>query len=271
MIFKYMMYSAKGAKMKIFISDLHLGDGSKTDDFHRDKELIRFLEYVHDTNADLCLLGDVFELWQADLDNILWHNHKIIKVLHECKVLHIYGNHDWLPYSRLEEEGLYGPIIWAEHGHQYDQFNRYNNPLFALKWPIGKYITLAIAELERWFHKDVDVWAEKMKDKFGKFLWEAANLNNKGKPDYYTNGMLRFETGDILEQRAQHILKYNDNVQIVIFGHSHQADLIRFKDGIYANCGSWTDQHTPTYVSVEDRVVELRNGITHDLLAREIL
>ena len=32
--------------MKVFISDLHMGDGSRTDDFHRDKELLNFLEFV---------------------------------------------------------------------------------------------------------------------------------------------------------------------------------------------------------------------------------
>ena len=257
--------------MKIFISDLHLGDGSKTDDFHRHTEFIRFLDYVYDVDAELCLLGDVFELWQADLDKILWHNHKIIKALRKCKVLHIYGNHDWLPYSRLEEEGLYGNIIWAEHGHQYDEYNRYKNPLFSLKWPIGKYITVLLAEIERWFHKDVDVWAEKMKEKFGVFLWGVAQLQNKGKPDFYKDAILRLQIKNILSNKAQEILRYNANINIVVFGHSHQAELKKYKGGVYANCGAWIDQHTPTYVSVEDNVIELRNGITHDLISREIL
>lgn len=30
--------------MNIFISNLHLGGGSRTDDFNRDKELLKFLE-----------------------------------------------------------------------------------------------------------------------------------------------------------------------------------------------------------------------------------
>lgn len=257
--------------MKIFISDLHLGDGSKADDFHRETELIRFLEYVHDTDAELCLLGDVFELWQSDLDNILWHNHKIIKALHKCKVLHIYGNHDWLPYSKLEAEGLYGNIIWAEHGHQYDKFNKYKNPLLALKWPIGKYITILIGELERWFHKDADVWADKMKEKFGSFLWKAANLQNQAKANYYKDDKLITLMKYTLRNEAQRILQYNSNINIVVFGHSHYAELKKYKGGVYANCGSWTDQHTPTYISVEDNVIELRNGITHDLISREVL
>jgi UDP-2,3-diacylglucosamine pyrophosphatase LpxH len=39
--------------MKIFISDLHLGDGSRTDDFHRDKEFLEFLEFVESQGAGI--------------------------------------------------------------------------------------------------------------------------------------------------------------------------------------------------------------------------
>lgn len=251
--------------MKIFISDLHLGDGSKADDFSRDKELLKFLNFVEYQKAELYLVGDVFELWQCDLDKILWNHAEVFEALLNADAVGINGNHDFIPYSRIwfdtfidVDEG-----IIAQHGHQYDQFNRYKNPLFSLKWPIGKYITLLISELERWVHKDADKWAEKMEKKFGTFLWNAANLNNQShQPKFGMRETLRVE--------AQRILKNKSN-KVVIFGHSHHPELIKFNDGIYANCGTWTDGNVPTYISCVGKLVELRNALTHELIKHEVI
>ena len=64
--------------MKIFISDLHIGDGSRTDDFHRDEELLKFLEFVEREAQELIVVGDLFELWQAKLDKILFRHVDVV-------------------------------------------------------------------------------------------------------------------------------------------------------------------------------------------------
>ena len=246
---------------KVFLSDLHLGDGSASDDFHKWSELIGLFDKYCD--AKIIILGDIFELWQARLDRIIWHNADIYDLLQCNNVICIYGNHDYLPFaqyincdntvwSETYEDGL----IFAQHGHQHDVFNKYKNPLLSLKWPIGKYITLAIGGLERFLHRDADVWAEKQAKKYG-FLWEAAKLQSMEKDAW----------------------QYVSGKMITIEGHTHKACLFRnaerFKDiggimvedkRIYANCGAWVDDVHPTYILVDDNVIQLRDGLDYSVI-----
>ena len=120
--------------MKIFISDLHLGDGSRTDDFHRDKEFLKFLDFVQSEAEELIILGDFLELWQADLDRVLFRHSKIINKLlalkDKIKVTYVIGNHDYIPFVRFAQAYTSMCLeyrdpqsgIMAEHGHRYDIF-----------------------------------------------------------------------------------------------------------------------------------------------------
>jgi len=93
--------------VKIFISDLHLGDGSRTDDFHRDKELLEFLEFVGSQAQELIILGDFLELWQADLDRALFRHSEIINKLlslrNKVKITYVIGNHDYIPFVKFTQ------------------------------------------------------------------------------------------------------------------------------------------------------------------------
>lgn len=250
---------------KIYISDIHFGDGSKTDDFHRDKEFLDFLNYINDIDAQLIMVGDIFELWQSNLEHIWWVHEKVIKALAKMRYPYefIYGNHDYIPYSKYEPE-VYsdGNGVIAQHGHQYDVFNKYKNPLWNLHWPIGRYVTVIIAELERWVHKDADVWAEKMRDKFGDFLWEAAKIQNRKR-------MSLKDLCDNLIDKAYSQTKPGHH-RVRIYGHSHRAELIKFDHGgVYANCGSWVDNETPTYIQTDGNIISLRLGLTHGVIKSE--
>ena len=240
--------------MKIFIADLHLGDGSKADDFHRDKELLNFFDFIDDNKHELIVLGDIFELWQCDLDKIMWNHPEVCKRLNDSfNYKLIYGNHDYIPFSKYWSEIYQTDKIFAFHGHQCDLVNRYKNPLFALKWPIGMYFTVLAGEIERWFYKDIDVWYQKMENKFGNFLMEAAKLQNM-KSEYrnslYIGNQLLFSTENTIN----------------IMGHTHQAKLSKFDGRILANCGAWVDDTEPTYIAVDDNIVDLRNGLNHKLI-----
>ena len=229
---------------KIFISDLHLGDGSKADDFHRDGHLIALFDRYVDGNK-IYLLGDIFELWQARLDKIIWAHLDVFKYLEDWNLTCIHGNHDFLPFSKLWPETYEDELIYAEHGHQHDIYN--NVSMFNLKWPIGKYITLGVGWLERLWNKDVDEFLLK---KYGEFKYIAAKLQGaKKSPSLY-----RFREG-----------------KIVIEGHTHKAELHNYGYGIKANCGSWTDNVLPTYIEVEGRTVRLRNGLDYSIISEEKL
>ena len=232
---------------KIFISDLHLGDGSKSDDFHRDDELSDLITKYWDD--DKYIVGDVAELWQAHLDKIMWAHEGIWKILKASGTTFIHGNHDYLPFSKFWPEHYEDNLIYAEHGHQLDIYN--NTSMFNLKWPIGKYVTLAVGWMEKLFHKDADEFLLK---KYGEFKYMAAKLQGA-------------------EKRLGFPIKPQS---IYIAGHTHKADLFKIKR-IWANCGAWVDGVEPTYVEVEENekqnvvIVRLRNGITYEIMKEEML
>jgi len=258
---------------KIFISDLHLGDGSRTDDFHRDAEMMDFLDFVEKESEELIIAGDLFELWQAKLEKILFSHkgvvNKLLALTKRIKVTYVIGNHDYIPFVRFAGSGIgiqseyrdekYKLI--CEHGNRYDIFNRYRNPLRSVKWPVGKYFTILMADLERLLDPDIDVWFKKKVEKAEEFLREAALVRNKVTPsskEYLIKGGHFGEFGEAVKAHIR------NGYRIVVFGHTHRAQLSKEGEGIYANCGSWADGVEPTYIAVSSDRVTLNNAVTHN-------
>ena len=261
--------------MKIFISDLHLGDGSRTDDFNRDKELLKFLEFVGNEAKKLIIVGDLFELWQASMDRILFrHNevvNKILSLRNKIRLRYVVGNHDYIPFIKFIDSGVGISLeyrdaengIIAEHGNRYDVFNRYKNPLQSISWPRGRRFALLAASLERFVNRDADVWLEKALEKTEDFLGHAALIRNKVTPssqEYLKKGG---HFGEFEEAVKSHM---NNGAKLVIFGHTHRCQLEKIDKGIYANCGTWVDNATPTYIACHRDRVELREALTHKII-----
>lgn len=263
--------------MKIFISDLHLGDGSRTDDFHRDKELLGFLEFVQTQAQELIILGDFLELWQADLDRVLFvHNeiiNKLLSLRKKIKITYVIGNHDYIPFVKfidldvgisLEYRDAESGIV-AEHGHRYDIFNRYKNPLKSIKWPAGKQFSLFVAGLERLVHPDMDKWTKKTMANLDGFLQEALFIRNKIPPSTEEYVKCGGHFGEFQEAVKNHI---KEKAKIVVFGHTHRPQLDILGQGIYANCGTWVDGSTPTYIACNKDRIELKEALSHKTIKR---
>ena len=261
--------------MKIFISDLHLGDGSRTDDFNRDKELLEFLDFAENQASELIIVGDLLELWQSDLERILFAHDKVIKRLlslrEKIKLTYVIGNHDYIPFIKFIDSALGIELeyrdtensIIAEHGNKYDIFNSYKNPLRSIKWPLGKRMALFAAATERFLHKDADVWLSNRVENIDSFLHKALSIRNKVTPSskQYINRGGHF--GEFSDAAIKHIEKGS---KIVIFGHTHRPQLDIIDNGIYANCGTWTDDALPTYIAYDKGSIELREGLTHKVI-----
>lgn len=261
--------------MKVFISDLHLGDGSRADDFHRDKELLKFLDFIELEATELVILGDFMELWQSDLDKVLFVHNKVLKRLlslrNKIKLTHVIGNHDYIPFIKfvtpetgisLEYRDNENRII-AEHGHKYDIFNRYKNPLRSIEWPKGRQLALLAAGMERFLHPDIDNWMEKVLEKTGEFTYQAMLLRNKVTPASKEYIKIGGHFGEFNEAVRSHI---RNGAKLVIFGHTHRCELTPVLNGIYANCGAWVDNATPTYIACFDKLVELREAGNHRVI-----
>lgn len=261
--------------MKIFISDLHLGDGSRTDDFHRDREFLEFLEFVEGQAHELIILGDLFELWQADLDRVMFRHSEIINKLlslrNKIKLTYVIGNHDYIPFVKFADAGTGICLeyrdsensIVAEHGFKYDIFNRYKDPLKSIKWPVGKHFSLFIAGLEKLIHPDVDKWAQKALANLDQFFQEAMSIRNKVTPatkEYFKRGG---HFGEFEQAVSNHM---NKGAKIVIFGHTHKCQLDTAGKGIYANCGSWVDKVKPAYIACHRDKIELKEALTHNII-----
>lgn len=262
--------------MKIFISDLHLGDGSRTDDFHRDRELLRFFEFVESQAQELIILGDFLELWQADLDRVLFKHSEIINkflsLRSKVKTTYVIGNHDYIPFIKFIDSGIGVSLeyrdtkngIIAEHSHRYDIFNRYKNPLRAIKRPLGQRFTLLVAGLERLLHPESDKWTERGLENLDQFLREAIFIRNKVRPttkEYFKRGG---HFGEFEEAVKNHI---NKGAKIVIFGHTHRPQLEITDKGIYANCGAWVDNNAePTYIACHEDRIELKEALNHKVI-----
>lgn len=262
--------------MKIFISDLHLGDGSGSDDFHRTGPMLQLLDLAQKEADELIILGDLFELWQADLDKVLFVHNDILKKLFslrkQLKLTYVVGNHDYIPFARFIEFDIGIKLeyrdekqgIVAEHGNRYDIFNRYRDPRLAIiKQPVGRYYSGIVGKLERIIHPDFDGWLNKGIKHMEEFLQQAIEVKNKVPPsskEYLNRGG---HYGEFEEAVKNHIKK---GAKLVVFGHIHKAQLDRIENGIYANCGAWTDEVEPTYVACYTDKVELRDGISHKCL-----
>ena len=81
------------------ISDTHLGDGGRADDFpHNEEVLARALEWYRQKGFEVILLGDIEELWQFDVGKIVsrYQNsiHCEIGKFGSDRVHRVFGNHD---------------------------------------------------------------------------------------------------------------------------------------------------------------------------------
>jgi UDP-2,3-diacylglucosamine pyrophosphatase LpxH len=116
-----------------FISDLHLGDGTRSDIFmHKDRALLELLARVREEGARLVIVGDAIDFYQAwGITRVLKAHGQLLRALSDLAdrngVIYIYGNHDhdialfhelfrWEVCARLR---IGGDIV-VQHGHQAD-------------------------------------------------------------------------------------------------------------------------------------------------------
>jgi len=121
-------------------SDLHLGDGGKSDIFVHNKDTMIFaLNYYKENGYSIILLGDIEELWQFNFIEI--HDkydksiYELLRSFKSNRVHRIFGNHDkdWkrpptdpILYNENIRNGApeaikLGNDIFLVHGHQGDK------------------------------------------------------------------------------------------------------------------------------------------------------
>ncbi len=129
--------------MHIFVADLHLRPGNKTDEAH----FIDWLDRFHGADAKIFILGDLFEYWYTGIDP------RVSNVLEAIRIEGagiLAGNRDFLMMSsgrvpgliRQEELkiSLYGKDYLLAHGHSLTTHDMGFGLLHSLGWPILRFL-----------------------------------------------------------------------------------------------------------------------------------
>ena len=127
------------------ISDLHLGDGTRSDAFlGKDRDLIEFLEKVRREKAHLVIGGDAIDFHQAwaisrvlraharlfgELSRLAARSDEAADGEEPLRVIYIWGNHDYdislfKDLFRFEVCSTLeiGDVALVQHGYEYDPF-----------------------------------------------------------------------------------------------------------------------------------------------------
>ena len=262
------------AEKDIFVvSDLHIGDGGPRDNFSVDSKAQKFdcfLDYVEDCGAELFVLGDLFDFWQANISRVLVHRLPLIDRLARMKAVYVVGNHD------ADFEHLIGREILAHpffdrmsgpferviankrfkfiHGHELDPFNRDGTP----RW--GRILAILGGILED--RKGSPLlsaggFTEKTLLKVSRvFMWmwnNSVNLFEKSERHEKRHSLAESLTPAQDPTKIKGILslyhnnKLSEGYDYLITGHTHRAGL--FQDW-YCNSGCWVGLRT-TFLRVQ--------------------
>ena len=246
----------------IVVSDLHIGDGGPRDNFSADNKAQKFncfLDYVEGCDAELFVLGDLFEFWQASIGKVLTHQLPLIERLANMQATYVVGNHD-ADFEHLVGTGILGHPFFERmsgpferviagkrfkfmHGHELDPFNRDGTP----RW--GRILAILGGILED--RKGSPLlsaggFTEKSLLKVSRtFMWiwnNSVNLFEKSERHERAHSMAESLTPAQDPAKIKGILslyhnnKLTEGYDYLITGHTHRAGL--FQDW-YCNSGCW--------------------------------
>ena len=214
---------------RVIISDIHIGSKN-----YKAKELTDFLNRVE--YDQLILAGDIIDL--IKIPSFTKRFLDIIKVIDFSKeIIYVVGNHDF-PFKGLIGSSIFnlkfvdkyefednGRLIRVEHGDRYET-GIVQRDFFM------KIVSICHDWLERRFDLDLATLLVKYKMKKRKL------------------------------RRIWDILKWNDDVDVIIMGHTHHPEAIIWVDNkqtikTYVNCGDWVSHQS--WVSIKNGVVRLKS------------
>lgn len=234
------------------ISDLHLGDGGPRDNFlpAKEKQLLAFLDYVQQNNGKLLILGDLFELWQANWSKVFTVRERLLDRFAAMDATYILGNHDADLYHFIGTSWINHPLFTGMigearrtiggrsiqfcHGHQADEYCAGLNP------GLGR-ITAIYTGLKEDRHGGpmLDKYRTVEQKYLGPMEWTVSLLKRLGgKPDRFT------------EINQSLLAKYT--ADCIIFGHTHLAGCVKQGGRALFNCGTWAER-TNNFVRINPR------------------
>jgi len=232
----------------VFISDVHLGfPGCSAD------HLAHFLRSIRCDN--LYLVGDVIDFWYLKKKRYWSQSHNNVvrcilgKAKHDTRVVFIPGNHDEVLrqydgvtlgnvriMNRAVHEAADGRRYLLIHGDEYDCIVK-NSRIVAM---LGS----AMYDWLLYANRLVNA----VRSNLGHDDWSLARFL-KHKVKNAVSYISSFEKAVVSEARHQ-------QVDGLICGHIHHAEITRIQDTLYLNCGDWVESNT-ALVELFDGTIEL--------------
>lgn len=232
-----------------FISDVHLGLGSKEKERAKEDRLLAFLQGIFPSANTLVIVGDLFDFWFEYNTVIPKGFHRTLSALQQFtdagKAVHyLAGNHDfWMNDFFRDELGIITHLeefeitleekrIYLHHGDglaNNDLGYRLIKPILRNKLNIWLY---------RWLHPDIGVKLAKGSSRTSR---EYTAHKDYGEEE----GMIREATRKIAE-----------GFDIVIMGHRHRPNIVNIDRGTYVNLGDWITYNT--YAELSAGRIELK-------------
>jgi len=220
-----------------FISDAHLGLGTREEERIKEDRLLAFLDYIGNDAAQLFILGDLFDAWFEYRTVIPKGFHRILAKLDEISrkgiIIHfLVGNHDcWIRNYFRDELGmktylhpfgitLNGKKIYLHHGDglaNNDTGYRILKKILRSRFSIWLY---------SWLHPDLGLKLARSSSKTSR-QYTASKHYGEG------DGMVKF---------AKQIVE--TGYDVVIMGHRHLPTRQEIGNGTYINLGDWIRSNT---------------------------
>lgn len=229
-------FLSKGTAMKILsISDLHLGDGSGTDDFQykTSKSLGdtdgKLIAWIQSLRVDKVVInGDLYENWQCTMPSIRRAHKKLLDYIaaHKKKFIIITGNHDYTPagkfsYARKTDNGK---KVVFEHGFQNDK---------NMRNPIVRFL----------------VWVAGIGEKLLPNADDLAYL-------FVKHGSL----GKINRLTEAYAQKLADTYDIIILGHTHTPCIKKIKSATKKRAAVYANDGTCQHGKLEGVILNTKTG-----------
>ncbi|MBP1648715.1 MAG: lpxH [Bacteroidetes bacterium] len=226
------------AKRLYFISDVHLGLGSKEQERTKEDRLLSFLKAILPSAEKLFIVGDLFDFWFEYRTVVPKGFHRTLSALqdltdHRIPVEYLAGNHDyWIGDFFAAELGmtlrfdpyeadLQGKRVFLHHGDglaQNDHGYRMIKPILRNRWSIRAY---------RWLHPDLGVRLARRSSQTSRVYTSTKDYGEE------EEGMLAFARQ-----------KIRDGLDIVVMGHRHKPRITPVEHGTYVNLGDWIEFFT---------------------------
>ena len=232
-----------------FISDAHLGLGSREEERQKENCLISFLDHIAKDARELFIVGDLFDAWFEYKTVIPKGFHRLLAKLDDLthqgiSVHYLAGNHDyWMKdYFHVElgiktylvafDTMVDGKRIFIHHG---DGLANGDLGYKILKKILRNRLNIRLFTL---LHPDIGIALARSSSKKSR---HHTSTKNNARDD----GMLKFA-----HQKIQ------EGFDIVIMGHSHSPGVKEIGTGLYINLGDWITHHT--YAQIGNGKVELK-------------